>query len=235
MTELATIGHNRGPFETTSQHIADLHDELKNWLDGEELTTKKQHDTLIGLIGDMRKALKACDDIRKDEVKFWNDGKKEVQDRYNPFLKMARTAIDMGVKFLEPYLAEQTRIKRQRDDGLAAAAAIAMDEASTLMKASSGHLAAREEAEHRYDDALEMGKIAKKSREQNVAHGARKRWDVVLVDRASAAQGLWENHAEEFDELLVGLAKGLVAAGKRELPGFTITKRIVVRKDTTWT
>ena len=222
------IGHNESPFHATSQHIADLHDELKNWLDGEPLTTKVQHDTFIGHIGDMRKALKACDDIRKDEVKFWNDGKKEVQDRYNPFLKMARSAIDMGVKFLEPYLAEQTHIKRETDARLAEEAHSAMVGAISDMKASSGNLAAREEAEHRLDDATEMGKIAKRSANKNIAHGARTRWDIKLVDRAVAAQGLWENHAEEFDELLVGLAKGLVAAGKRELPGFEITERITV-------
>ena len=224
----AKIGDNKSPFHITTEAGQDLFDELKNWLDGEKLTTKLQHDTLVERIGDMRKAKTACDAARKNEVVYWNDGKQEVQDRYNQFLKMAKQAIDTAQGVLAPYLLEQTRLKRENDERLLEQAGIAKDEAVAAMQASSGDLKAREEAEKRLEDAQELGKIAARAAKQNVAKGSQSRWDVVLVDRTDAARTIWQICPGAFDEVLVQMGKQLVADGRYELAGFTITERIVV-------
>ena len=228
MQSEAKIGHNKSPFQITTEAVQVLSDDLKNWLDGEELTTKLQHDTLVERIGDMRKAKSACDAARKDDVVYWNDGKQEVQDRYNPFLKMAKLAIDTAQKVLEPYLLEQTNLKRETDKRLAEEASKAMAEAIIAMKASSGDLAAREEAEHRLEDAKELGKIASRIVKQNVAKGGQSRWDVEVDNLTEAARWAWKNHYDQFYDFLIAIALKDTRAGKHEIPGFTITERIVV-------
>lgn len=229
MTEaVVKIGHNKGPLDV----IQDLYDEAKNWLDGEKLKTKKQHDTLVELIRQLRSARTSADEARKEEAKPFDEGKAAVQAKYNPFIQpkkgMVDRAIGMAQEVLAPYLLEQTRIKRENDERLAEQARKAKAEADAAIQASSGDLEAREEAEHRLEDAKEAEKIAARAAKQNVAKGATTRWDTVLVDRTMAAQFLWPDHAERFDELLLEIAKDQVRLGKRAIPGFTITERIVV-------
>ncbi len=229
MTEAtAGIGHNLSPFHATSRHIQDLFDEAKHWLDGGTVTDKKTADGLNKLIGELRKAKTACDDARKDEVVYWNDGKKEVQDRFNPFLKMAKQAIDTAQKALGPWLLAQDAAKREEMARQAAEANTAMTKAVENIRASSGNLEQRQEAEKEYEDAQELEKIAKKTARQNIAKGAQDRWDTKLENRVIAAQYFWSLYPEDFDELLEGLARGLVDKGKHEIPGFLITQRIVV-------
>jgi hypothetical protein len=221
-------GHNKSPLDV----IQDLYDEAENWLDGEPLETKKQHDTLIELIRQLRAARTAADEARKEEAKPFDEGKKAIQAKYNPFIQPQKGMVDRAIAsaktVLEPYLLEQTRIKRENDERLAAEAAQAMTEAKALMKSSAGDLAAREEAEQRLEDATEAEKIAKRAIKQNVAKGSTSRWDVELVDRTEAARWLWSAHTERFDELLLQVAKERVAGGSRTIPGFTITERITV-------
>jgi hypothetical protein len=221
-------GHNKSPLDV----IQELYDEAENWLDGEPLETKKQHDTLIELIRQLRAARTAADEARKEEAKPFDEGKKAIQAKYNPFIQPQKGMVDRAIAsaktVLEPYLLEQTRIKRENDERLAAEAAQAMTEAKALMKSSAGDLAAREEAEQRLEDATEAEKIAARSLKKNVAKGATSRWDVELMDRTKAARWMWIRSPAEFDALLVDYAKGEVAHGIREIPGFKITERITV-------
>ncbi len=224
----AKIGHNRGPFETTSQHIADLFDDAKNWLDGEDVTDEKTAVLLNEKIGEARKAKTACNVARKDEAKFWNEGKQEVQDRYNPFLRKCQILIDAAQLALGPWLLAQETAKRERDAKLAADATKAKAEAVALMQASGGDPEKRQEAEYRLADSKEMDKIAKQEAKKNIAHGARSRWKVEIEDRTEAARAIWIIAPEAFDDLLVRVAEDKVSHGARQIRGFTITERIVV-------
>jgi len=223
-----TIGHNKSPLDV----IQDLYDEAMNWLDGEPLTTKKQHDTLIELIRELRSARTAADEARKEEAKPFDEGKKAIQDKYNPFIQPKKGMVDRAIatakQVLEPYLLEQARLKRQNDERLMADAQQAMTEAIDAMRASGGNLEAREESERRFADAQEMTRIATRSVKKNIAKGATSRWDVIINDRVEAARCCWNLYPNMFDDLLLDMAKEQVRLGKRELPGFTITERITV-------
>jgi len=224
----ALVGHNKSPLDI----IQYLYDEATNWLDGEPVTNKRQADGLTELIHQLRSARIKADEARKEEAKPFDEGKKAVQDKYNPYIQpkkgMVDRAIQMAQDTLAPYLLEQKRLKDKKDAQLAADAQQAMTEAIDAMRESSGDLEAREEAEHRLKDAKEMQKIAKKAAKENIAKGAQSRWDVDLIDRTEAARYLWPMYAEQFDDLLLSLARDLVKLGKREIPGFEITERIVV-------
>ena len=229
MTEAtAKIGHNRGPFKATSQHIAGLFDEAQHWLDGKPVTDKKQADIVVDWIHKMRAAKTVLDDNRKDEVKFWNKGKSEVQARFNPILKMCKTAIDAAQEALGPWLLTEETARRERAVLAAVTAVKAKTEADALIQASSGNPEKRLEAEYRLADAQELEKIARQLAKENIAKGARSVWDVEILDRTEAAQAIWAIAPEAFDDLLEKIAKDRVDKGAREIRGFTITERIRV-------
>jgi len=226
--QIASIGHNKSPLDV----IQDLYEEAGNWLDGEPLTTKKQHDTLVELIRKLRSARTAADEARKEEAKPFDEGKKAVQDKYNPFIQPKKGMVDRAIataqEVLAPYLLEQTEIKRKTDQDLTKKANKLKAEADAAMQASSGDLEAREEAEHRLEDAKEAEKIARRSAKQNVAKGAITRWDVCVKDPVIAIRHLWPIYRDDFDDLLEELARHQVRQGKRTIPGFKITERITV-------
>jgi len=229
MTEAtAKIGHNLDPAQVIRRHIEDLFNEAKHCLDGKPVTDKKQADMVVKLIGELRDAKTACDDARKDEVKYWNEGKSEVQDRYNPVLKMCKMSIDIAQKALAPWLLSEETAKRERVARLIAESTQAKADADAAIQASAGDLDKRMEAEYRLADAQELVKIAKKAAGENVIKGARSEWDVEISDRTEAARAIWAIVPEEFDDLLVVIAKRRVKLGAREIRGFTITERIRV-------
>jgi len=223
-----TIGHNKSPLDA----IQDLYDEAMNWLDGEPLTTKKQHDTLIELIRALRSARTAADEARKEEAKPFDEGKRAVQDKYNPFIQPKKGMVDRAIatakQVLEPYLLEQARIKRENDERLMADAHQSMKEAIDAMQASSGNLEEREEAERRLADAEEQEKVAKRTAKKNIAKGATSRWDVELHYPVDAVRHYWIYQPDAIYDVLIKLARDDVRRGKREIPGFEIKERITV-------
>jgi hypothetical protein len=222
------IGHNKSPLDI----IADLYDEATNWCDGEAVTNQKQANTLVDLIDQLRAARTAADIARKEEAKPFDDGKKAVQTKYNPYIQPAKGMVDRAIasikEVLDPWLTEQDRLKREEDNRLRKEADDAMGKAAAAIQATAGDLKAREEAELRLDDAIELDKIAKRVAKKNIAKGARSRWDVVIDNRLDAARALWLLDPEAFDDVLLQVAKRLVAQGKREISGFTITERTTV-------
>ena len=223
------IGHNLDPLT----RIDDLYGEAKNWLDGMNcITTKRQADSLVRLKRELREAGNVADAARVEEAAPFDEGKKAVQAKWNPYIQPKRGKVDRAIAMIQevlgPWLLEQTRLKRENDLNLAAEAIRAKGEAIVAIQASAGDLEAREEAEHRLEDAKEAERIAIRALKTNVAKGAQSRWDVELTDRTTAARYLWPDWPEEFDELLLHIGKRMVAAGKREIPGFQITERITV-------
>ena len=223
------IGHNRDPLTA----IDDLFAEASGWLDGDmDVTTKKQADALVRLKRELREAGNVADAARKEEAAPFDAGKAAVQAKFNPYVQPKKGKVDRAIAMIQevlgPWLLEQTRLKRANDERLAAEAIKAKSDADAAIQASAGDLEAREEAEHRLEDAKEAEKIAARALKTNVVKGAQSRWDVELVDRTAAARFLWTKYPERFDALLVDMAKDMVMDGKREIPGFQITERITV-------
>lgn len=225
---MAEIGDNRHPLDDCS----DLFDEAKNFMDGTEIVGKKQHDVCVEIIRQLRSARTAADEARQVEVAPLNEAKQAIQDRYNVWIKdktgKIALAIDMIQNALAPYLLEQTRLKRENDARLSSEAAQAKADADAAIRASGGDLEAREEAEIRLADAKEAAAIAARAAKKTVAKGAQSRWDVELVDSLAAIRWAWDVNSESFDAMLIQSAKDAVKLGKREIPGFIITERIVV-------
>lgn len=232
MAELATIGHNKSPFHLTTELIQDLFDEAKNWLDGEPLETKEQHDALVQLVKDIRAAKREADTARKEEAKPFDEAKAEIQERYNHFIKaktgLADMAVETAQQVLAPYLAEQQRIKDEAEREATQKALEAERKALEAMEASKGDLEARQEAEKLVVERKKAEAEHHKIVNTNIAKGARTVWDVKVVNSIAAVQALWSTHQARFEELLIDIAQSEVRAGKRSIEGFEITSRKVI-------
>ena len=203
MTEVATApppaGHNQPPetpFEAAEDRINTLHIEAINWFDGDAIENQGQANAVSKLLDDIRKARKEADTARKVENTPFDEGKKEVQGRYNPLLKNADMIADLCKKVLAPFLAkvedekrEVARIARERADVAAAKAREAID------KAAPTDLAAREEAERYIDDAIAANAHAKAAaKDKGAAKGGaravtlRSVWTGTITDLTACAR-----------------------------------------------
>lgn len=235
----AVIGDNGPPEETTfdaiKEEIQTLYGEAKNWLDGDPIANEAQANE-VGKLRDMlRGAAKRADDFRKVEAKPFDDGKAEVQNRYNPLIQKDRGLTDLAIKAcnsaLAPFLkakedAQRAEAKRKLDEAQEQAyrAAMAAREAQ-----SSGDLSKREDAEQLIKDAkaaLGDANRAEKAKPQvqgvSKAVGLKSVWSAVLTDPAAALTHYRSTQPAALKEWLIEQAKKDVHAGARAIPGFDV-------------
>lgn len=234
------IGHNqppKTPFETAVDSISTLHTEATNWLDGDAIENQGQADAVSVLLDDARKAKKAADASRKTENKPFDDGKKEVQGRYNPLLKRCDTIADACKKVLAPFLAKIDEEKRK----VAEQARKDADEA--LAKAQEKHaaagttdFAAREEAERYIDDAkAALAFAAHAAKDKGAAKGGtravtlRSVYIPSITDLTAAARHYWTTDIDALESLILDLVRRDVRDGKHDIPGVTITEERVAQ------
>lgn len=241
MTDIEVgIGHNKPPktpFEAAKDSIETLHLEATNWLDGEAIKNQGQADAVSKLLGEARTAKKEADAARKVENKPFDEGKTEVQGRYNPILKRADTIADICKKVLAPFIAkiddekrEAERIAREEADAAEAKAQEA------LANAKENDLAAREEAERYVDDAKAAKQRATRAaKDKGAAKGGtravtlRTIYVPSITDLTAAARHYWTTDRKALEALIFDLVKRDVYAGSREIPGVTITEERVAQ------
>ena len=236
----AVIGHNNPPeptpFEALKLHIDDLMETAQGFLDGEPIATQALADEVGKLLDEARQAEKAAEAQRKIEVKPFDDGKAEVQARYNPLKAKCALVSSTAKQALAPFLAaEQAR----RDAEAAAARKVAEEAAAVaqaaLRAAAPTDLAAREEAEALLKDATKADKAAGRAEKGKamVAGGARSAslrsvWTPALTDPVAALKHYREHQPEALKEWLLAQAQADVRAGVRSIPGFSITEERTV-------
>jgi hypothetical protein len=240
----AAIGHNGGPaleptpYERAKKRIEDLFAECKLWLDGKPVEKQAQADDLANLLAMLREAETEADDARLAEKAPHDEKITEIQARYAPLIANTKTAKGKTVlaiagikKALEPWL---TKVAAEK----AAAAEKARQEAEEKRRAAeeairasdAANLAQREAAEALVADAKKAEKQANRAEKATAnagggigrAVGLRTLYRAEITDPIAFGRHCWAAHRDDYLEFLAGLAKSLVAAGKRDLPGVTI-------------
>lgn len=230
----AVIGNNAppSPYELAAKAVDDICGEAQLWLDGasvESAETAAGIDNLKKLIA---KARKEADEARKVENKPFDDGKAEVQSRYNPLLARADLAKDACNKALAPWLIKE----RARIDAETAEARRIADEKrrvaeDAIRAADATNLAARVAAEALVKDAKKADGAANRTERQTAtaggglgrATGLRSYAVAAIIDPVAAARWAWQTHREQMETFIRDLAQGDAAHGKRDIPGFAIT------------
>lgn len=233
--ERAVIGGNRSPFELIDKEINDLYGEAKLWLDGEPVATQEQADALNTLSGRILDAENRAEALRKEEAKPFDDGKKEVQGRYNPLINdktgkttLARKAIKDA---LRPYLQRLEDEKTAKAVAEREAANKAYMEAQEAMRnRETGNLADQESAEAKVQAAKEAERIATKAENDKAqakgegrAVGLRSVYTAVMIDATAAAKWIWAEKRSEFEAWIQEMADKEVRAGRHsDFGGFHV-------------
>lgn len=239
VVQSAPIGHNGAPevtsFEALEEEIRTLHGEARNWLDGEPIANEAQAEE-VGKLRDMlRDAAGRAEKQRKAEAKPFDDGKAEVQARYNPLIQKDRGLMDMAIKACNSALAPFLKAKEdaQRAEAQRKMQA-AQDQAYEAAKAASeardsGDLGKRESAEQLINSAkaaLGEANRAEKAKPQvagmTKAIGLKSVWSPTLIDPAAALAHYRKERPAELKAWLMDQAQKDVRAGARAIEGFDI-------------
>lgn len=242
MNQIAPIGHNQAPtpFDEIETKINDLYDEAKQWLDGEPVTTQDQADALNTLANHIREAHKEADQMRKEEAKPFDDGKKAVQERYNPLIQKGKgkteVALNAVKSALKPYLLELDRIQQEAAQKAREEAEQAERDAQAAMQhRDPSNLEQQEEANRLAEQAKAAQQAANKA-ENAKAHakgsgratGLRTRTKVSIANEREAAGWAWKHDREALMIFVLTQAEKAVRNGAQSLEGFSITEEKVI-------
>lgn len=236
-TAVAEIGHNRPPeptpHEAAALSINNLYNEAKNYLDGEKIDRQEIADDISKLLNLIRAAKKTADAARKVENRPFDEGKAEVQARYNPLLKKADLAIAVCKEAVAPWLekldaekkaiAEKARAEAEEKQRLAREAYHAADQEN---------LEQREHAEALIEDAKAADMAAKRANQDKAkasggagrAVSLRTTYRPVLNDPVIAVRHYWTTNLPAIEAFLIGFAETDVRGGARNIPGFKIVE-----------
>jgi translation initiation factor IF-1 len=235
--ERAVIGgNNPPPFETIKSEIDDMYGEARLWLDGAPVETQEQADALNTLADKIRKVEKRADDLRKIEAKPFDDGKAEVQARYNPLISekggLTTKALTVIKDALRPFLQRLEDEKNAKAMAEREAAIQAQQAALEAMRnREAGNLADQEAAEALVTASNLAEKAATKAENDKAqakgegrAMGLRTVKTAVRVDDVLAAKWAWQTHRAELLQFVQHLAEKHLHGGAVfcEESGFTV-------------
>lgn len=239
-TAIAGIGDNQppaSPFDDVRQEIEDLFDEAKNFCDGEPISSQPLADAITELHDRIHAAGQKADTLRTEEKKPLDDQIAAIQSRYHPLIgntKAGKGKVVLGKEACQSLLTPwRTLLAKQKAEAAAKAAAeaeAARQAAQDAIRASSGNLAARADAEEQLAAAKRLEKSAARAdKAAATGTGLRTVYDVTLVDEEQAMDWLWARAKEEVLAVAQRNAEEVVRGGARIVPGFRVEERKVAR------
>lgn len=230
---LAVRGHNApppSPFDLIKQEIEDLYEEAKNFCDGEPIGSPEMAEAITTLHDRIHECGKRAEELRVDEKKPLDDQIAAIQTKFHPLIgntKAGKGKVVLGKEacqsLLTPYRARIAAEKAAEAARVAAAAEAARVAATEAIRASSGNLAAREEAEELLADAKKLERQAgRANKAAATGTGLRTVWKAELVDDAAALDWFYGERPDAFRELIQSLADEAVRRGVRKVPGFVV-------------
>lgn len=228
------------PFELSEKEINDLYDEAKLWLDGEPVTTQEHADGIGQLVGMLRKAKATADERRKIENKPFDDGKAEVQGRYNPLIQDKKGKVDLALDACKKALAPFLKAQQDKIDAEAKRAREAAEEASriareALRSTSSDNLAEREAAEAKLVEAKKLDAAASRAEKTTAKVGGaakaistRTTYRAEIEDAVAVARHYWTVARPEVEAFFLNLAQQDVRAGNHTIPGIRVVEETTV-------
>lgn len=230
------LGANGGPpldpFEAASTEINDLYDEAKNFADGEPIASAEIAEAITKLHDSLHEAGKRAEALRVAEKKPLDDAVEACQAKWNPLVQPKRGRVALGKEalaaLLTPWRARIAEEKAARAAAAAEEAARLEVEATAAIRASSGNLEAREQAEEILATAKEAKKFAKREdKRATTGTGLRTVWVTEIEDAEKALDWAFAESPERFTALALELAEGAVRTGRRSLSGFKVEERKV--------
>lgn len=239
--ERAVIGGNNppSPLDELVSKVELVREQGQQWLDGEPVETEEIAQGVTTLLGEVRKAVNEVEAAHKVEKEPWLEGGRKVDAKKKHLLGVLDLVADACKSALLPYQQAKEAAKAKAEAearAKAEAARIAAEEA--LKAASADNLAEREAAIKVAEEAAKAKAIADKMAKQSVttkgrtgrAVGLKTTYDAEISDLKAAASYYWKQGILDiFRDAVLAQAKRDVRAGKRDIPGITITEKQEVR------
>jgi hypothetical protein len=224
--------HNLPPEQAIFQQIDDLYEEARNFADGEPIASEAMHDAITKLYDGLHALGKQADELRVEKKKPLDDAVAAVQSLFNPYIQPKKGKVDLGKSalgdLLAAYRAAKAEAAKVEADRIAAEAAEAKRKADEAIRASSGNLAAREEAEEQLAEAKKLEKTANRTwKSATTGTGLRTVWVAVLEDEEAAMEWCWARAKAEVLAVAQQNADAAVRAGARAVPGFRVVEEKV--------
>jgi len=241
----AVIGGNappvKTPYEEAKERIEELYAEARGWLDGDPVASQEQADAIQKLMRLIQEAEKKADKCRTAEAKPFDDGKAEVQARYNPLIQKDKGKTSLAVNACKEALAPWLQNLAKEQEAAAKEARRKAEELQAaaqeaIRKRDAANLEQREAAESLVADAARADAQAKKAEAAKPqAKGAgraaslRTHYTASVTNYTDFIRFVWKNHPDDMQIMLDELARKYVAAGRHVMPGVTVHegKRVV--------
>lgn len=232
-----TMGGNMSPFDLIVAEIESLYDEAKNWADGSDIENDEQDAALDTLDKALLKAGQEANKLRAEEKDPLDKQVEAIQAKFHPLIgdtKAGKGKVILARAALAP-IRTRYKAKKQAEAQAKADAARKAAEAERLaaqeaMRASSGNLKAREQAEQQVAAAEAAEKIANKATKAATTNtGLRTKWVAEMVDPRAAVAAMWKRDPQAFVDLAQTLAQQAALSGVREIDGFNIKEEKVAR------
>jgi hypothetical protein len=202
MTELATIGHNRGPDpidKITAAYEAER-EEAANWLDGSPVENEAQMNAVDALRKAMRQWRLDLERGQKSASAPLHDAWKAVLARWKPTIDDAKRIEDCLVSAVNRFKQRLAEEKRAAERAAWEAAEKARREADAKARAANAaDLEAQREAAAAKEAAMEAEKAAQAASRDQVK-GLRTVKETVVLDQVALARYLWQNDRDALVE-----------------------------------
>ena len=243
-TNAPMLGHNNPPeptpYEAIKARIDDLYTEAQGWLDGAPVDSSSLAEGVEKLEAMLKAAIKDADEARKVENIPFDEGKAEVQGRYNSLIADTKTLKGTAIRALEACKAALTpwRIKVQDEkDAAAAALRKEADEKAAAAQAARqvvdiANMAAKEASDAQLAEAEKAQRIAKAAEKATTTKtGLRTTYRAVMLPDGlqAAARHIWTNDQDALSAFVQAWADNTVRsfganAEGLVIPGFEIQK-----------
>ena len=224
------------PFDLSRDEIEGLFAEASHWLDGSGVQSQADADAVGKLLDMLGDAIKRADARRKDENKPFDDGKAEVQARYNTLIGGTKSVTGRAILAQDACRKALTPWRLRQDEERRAAAEKARQEADEQRRLAEAEFQTSPvddlEARARAEDVARGAKAAEamaRRAEKPHATGLRTTARAEVTDFQAFARWAWTERPDELCGLLQTLAERLCAARVRAMPGVVLHEERVAR------
>lgn len=219
------------PFEAISAEADDLVLEAEHWADGEPITSADIAEACTGLFEVVTNIIVRAEAIHEAEVKPINDAKNAVQAKFHPLIGDTKTGGKGRLITAKATLGELLTAWRTRENERKAAeaetarreAAAIAKQAEDAMRASSGNLGARVDAEQLLSSAKIADRDARRvEKAATTRTGLRTSFRPMMNNGGLAAEHYWKTRRADFQAFLQDCAAQDVRKGIRQIPGFDV-------------
>lgn len=230
MTEEETpqAGHNNppSPIDLFNEEYEGLFLEIKNWADGDKITTDEGCKAVEKLVGLTKDASKAATVAKEEHFRPHKLAADKVSADWKPVLKGIEMKKISLLGLINPYKQEKLRAQQEEERITLLAAEelerVAREEA--IKARESGDLEKVEAAAVLVDDVNDAHKLAKQVARQPAAKNMRIKREGTLDDPRKALQWMIDNHPEVVINMLNTFIASRAHSNGGPMDGVTFTE-----------